>query len=206
LIAHGRVIDKTGYNGGSLFQVVGLQVIVCVHIGVVRAGAVFDRVLNELETRQTNPVEREMVGAACVFRRYRSGPQVVERFEPLGKNRSCFLIALQIHPSNFTGPIIDIEVSRYVVAFFVEFSGARFDQVIGHVIFRAMQTLFLTTPERQPDGTTGFDANRFQNSNGLHHHRTSGSVVGSPRSRMPGVEVGTQYHYILWYRRYKILF
>src|SRR6185369_1934460 len=58
-VAHGGEIDKGGHNDGRLLHVVLLQAVEDVHRGVMRAGVVFQLVLNELKTGQAYGVERE---------------------------------------------------------------------------------------------------------------------------------------------------
>lgn len=49
-ITLGSIVHKCSNNGCNLFQVVGRQVVIYIHIAVVGAGIIFHRVLNELET------------------------------------------------------------------------------------------------------------------------------------------------------------
>ena len=52
LCPRGRVVDEPRLNRRGLFQVVWLQAVIDVHVGVVRARAILQRILNELEGGQ----------------------------------------------------------------------------------------------------------------------------------------------------------
>ena len=49
----------------------------------MRPRVVFDLVLNELKSGQTDAVKRLMVGAAGIRDRNRAGPHIAERQQPL---------------------------------------------------------------------------------------------------------------------------
>ena len=85
-VALGRIIDECRDDGGDLFQVVFAQMVVRVHVGVVGPGAVFDLVLDELEAGKPYCVEGLVVGAAGIADVDGGGAEVVEGFQPFGKN------------------------------------------------------------------------------------------------------------------------
>ena len=60
------VVDEGGDDGGGLFEIIRLHAIVNVLVGMVGARVVIHRVLNELETRQPDAIERLMIGAAGI--------------------------------------------------------------------------------------------------------------------------------------------
>src|SRR5690349_6716903 len=60
-IAHGCIIYKSSHNGSGLFQIIQLQMIISVHVGVMRARSIIKRVLDKLETRNTYYIESLMI-------------------------------------------------------------------------------------------------------------------------------------------------
>ena len=65
-VHHCRLIGKSGYNRRRLFHIVRLNPVKVVLVRVMGARIVFDRILNELETRQSDRIERQMVRAAGI--------------------------------------------------------------------------------------------------------------------------------------------
>src|SRR5437667_5403370 len=57
LVAHGCVINETGDDDRRLFQVVRQQAVINVHVGMMSARFILNRVLNKLESRNANCVE-----------------------------------------------------------------------------------------------------------------------------------------------------
>ena len=57
LVAHGGVVYEAGYDHADLLEIIGLQAVVDIHVGVVGAGFVLDGILNELESGDTDGVE-----------------------------------------------------------------------------------------------------------------------------------------------------
>ena len=57
---------------------------------------------------------------------------------------------------------------------------------------RAVEALFLATPERQADGPFGLESQLLQDTHGLHHDDAAGRVVSSAGAAVPGVEVTAQ--------------
>ena len=70
----------------ALLHVVVLDPLVRIHVRVVGAGVVLDVVLDELEARQADAVERLVVGAAGVANGQRGRAQVAERLQPRGRS------------------------------------------------------------------------------------------------------------------------
>ena len=109
--AIGRVVDKRSDDGRRLHQVAGLDAVVDVHIGVVRARVVVHRVLNELEAGQAHGVERKVVGAAGIADGNGRSAHVFEGFEPSFEDRPHHVVALQIDAANFAGAVVVVEVA-----------------------------------------------------------------------------------------------
>src|SRR5450432_4715365 len=59
VVTHCRVVEKRSHDGCRLFQVVALNTIEHVLIRMMRAGVVFDLVLDELKTGQPDAIERK---------------------------------------------------------------------------------------------------------------------------------------------------
>ena len=66
LIAHGRQIGQRGDHHSRLPQILGLQVVESIEVGVMDMGEVIEIVLHELEPRNAHAVEGNMIGAAGV--------------------------------------------------------------------------------------------------------------------------------------------
>src|SRR5437899_6244507 len=77
----------------------------------MRAALVLDGILNELEARQADGVEREVVSASGIRKTERLRLQIRKRLKPAAEKRPRRLIALHIDPSDFSGAIVQIEVS-----------------------------------------------------------------------------------------------
>src|SRR5437762_2838842 len=82
---------------------------------LVRARHVFDLVLDELEAGQPDVVEGYMIGASSDRGRKRGRSQVAEGFEPLAEQRAHGLIALEVDATNFSGPVVEVEVGGHAV-------------------------------------------------------------------------------------------
>src|SRR5262245_36804729 len=62
LVAHRRVIGEDGDHSRHLHHVFALHVIDRVHVGMVRARVIFQAFLYKLEARQSDGVERYVIG------------------------------------------------------------------------------------------------------------------------------------------------
>src|SRR2546426_11740080 len=77
----------------------------------MRPALVLDGILNELEARQADSVKREVVSASGIGKTERLRLQIRKRLKPAAEKRPRRLIALHIDPSDFSGAIVQIEVS-----------------------------------------------------------------------------------------------
>ncbi len=111
LLAHRRMIDERRHDGRGLHEVCLLQPIVHIHIGVMRAGLIFHRVLNELETGQSHGVEGKMIGAGGIANGQGRRPHVVERCQPGVEDGARHIIALQEDAADFAAAVIQVEVT-----------------------------------------------------------------------------------------------
>jgi hypothetical protein len=112
LVAHGGVVHEAGHDDRRLFQIVGRRFLVDIQVGMVHARAVVERILDELESRQPDRVEVEVVGAARAADRDRAGSQVGERLEPLFEDRAHAIVALQVDAANPARSVVDVEIAR----------------------------------------------------------------------------------------------
>src|SRR5207253_2296095 len=78
----------------------------------VRPRAVFHFILYELESRDPDRIERQVVGAARVTHRDGRRAQVIERLEPLREDRSYRRIFLRIDTADLPRAIVHVEVRR----------------------------------------------------------------------------------------------
>src|SRR4029077_1774988 len=69
LVAHGRVVNKSCFHERGLSEILGLQALVGVHVRMMRARAVIERILDELKTGQNDAAERFVIRAARVAHR-----------------------------------------------------------------------------------------------------------------------------------------
>src|SRR6266853_5611018 len=73
---------------------------------------VLDGILNELKSRQSEIVERQMIGAAHAVWSKRRHAHALEGRHPRFKYGSDILVALHIHASNQPGAVVEIEIGR----------------------------------------------------------------------------------------------
>ncbi len=63
LVAHRRVVNEDRFDRGGLREIARLQAFVSIHIRVVGARDVVELVLNKLEARNANVIERFVIRA-----------------------------------------------------------------------------------------------------------------------------------------------
>src|SRR5579859_6419498 len=111
LIAHRRVIDEVGNNHSDLPQILELHTIVNIHIRVMRARLVLDRVLDELESWNAYCIEREVIRSASVAHCERVHSQIFELLHPRLENGLHCRVALHVDAANLACAIVDVEIS-----------------------------------------------------------------------------------------------
>src|SRR5690606_3845651 len=112
LIAHRRVVDHAGDDRRGLLEVLRRGVVVGVQVGVVDVGAVVQAIVHELEARQADPVERDVVGAAGVARDHHGGADVGERRHPCLEDRHRGQVLLGVHAADLARAVVQVEVGR----------------------------------------------------------------------------------------------
>ena len=63
----------------------------------MRARLIVQRILDELEARNADAIERLVIGAAGIAQRQRGHAEVLQRLDPLREDRRDRCIALQIY-------------------------------------------------------------------------------------------------------------
>src|SRR5690606_24504336 len=112
LIAHGKVIDKRGNDDGVVLEVVLGQALEGIHIRVVGADRVLDRILDELKARDADAVEAQVVGTAGVAGVDGDHAHAAEGREELLEYRDDLVVALREDPADRAGPVVDVDVCR----------------------------------------------------------------------------------------------
>ncbi len=111
LVAHCRVIDKYGLHGRGLGEIGGLQPLIHIHIGMVRARAIIQAILDELKTRNADGIKRFVISSSGVAHADRGNAEVFQGIDPLLKDGRNSGVLLQVDAENFSAAIIDIEVA-----------------------------------------------------------------------------------------------
>src|ERR1041385_1480341 len=84
---------------------------------MVRARVVFNLVLDELEARQSDCVERKVISATGVGKSQRLGPQIAKRCQPLTEQAGNLIVALQVHAADLARAVVEIEIAGELVVF-----------------------------------------------------------------------------------------
>ena len=88
----------------------GLQALVGVHVGVVGAGLVVHRVLDELEAGNADGVEGEVIGAAGVAMVMVVTPRSLSGAIHWAKMGPTAAVVLRVDAADFAGAVVDVEV------------------------------------------------------------------------------------------------
>jgi hypothetical protein len=103
LRARRRVVNEDRFDDGHLFQIGLLDAIVDIHVGVVGTGVIVHRVLNELEARQTNAVEGQVIGAAGIANGNHAGGKIFQRRKPSTGRRARSVFRRPCHDAGEKG-------------------------------------------------------------------------------------------------------
>ena len=74
-------------------------------------------ILNELEARQAQIIEIQMICTTNTLNYQSVGSQVVERLQPGLEYRPDSFVTLKIDTPDFTGPIVEVEVAGELTVF-----------------------------------------------------------------------------------------
>jgi hypothetical protein len=113
LVSHGRVIDKNRFNHRRLPEVARLQPLISVHVGMRAARIVIQRILNKLKTRNPDRIEGQVIGSSRVAHGERGDAEVLQRRDPLRKNRFYRGILLQVDAAQLSPTIVKSRVSTW---------------------------------------------------------------------------------------------
>ena len=159
--------------------------VVHVVIGVVRAGHVVERILDELEAGKTHRVERLVVGASGVGQRQRRRSEVLERREPRLEDRPDHVVALKIDAADPAAAVVQVEIRGQARVLGPERHRERVGEVRLHVGARTEEPLLLAAPERQAHGAVHLQIKRLQDTHRLQDHGAAGRVVGGAGPAVP---------------------
>src|SRR5437867_556356 len=109
-VAVGSHIDKGCDDHGHLLHVRLLNAFIDVHVRVVGARVVVQRILDELKAGEAHSIEGEVISSAGVADGERVHAEIVEGDHPRGKYRGHHFIPLQIDAANLAGAIVDVVV------------------------------------------------------------------------------------------------
>jgi hypothetical protein len=84
--------------------------VIIIHIAVVGAGFIINRILYKLKARYARPIERKVIGRACITQCNRTGPQVIEGLKPLVENRLNSRVVLREYSPYPARAIIQIKI------------------------------------------------------------------------------------------------
>ena len=115
--------------------------------------AVVQRVLDELEARQADGVERQVIGAAGIADRHAwSTPRSLERREPRFEDRPHRVVALQVDAADLAAAVVEVEVAGELGVLRLELHRLRVGEMLLHVGARAEAALLLAAPQPDADG------------------------------------------------------
>src|SRR5450755_576475 len=112
LVAHSGVVDESGFDRRGLREILGLQGLVSVHVGVMRACAVVEWILDELKAGNADSVESFVIGSAGVAIGDGGNAEVLQRFHPLREDRSDCGVLLEIDAANSAAAVVHVKVRR----------------------------------------------------------------------------------------------
>ena len=125
LVALGGVVYKDRFDRRNLLQVAGLQSFHDILVGVVGAAFVIQIVLDELEARNPDSIEAQVIGTACIAIRNGGDAQILQRRDPLSKNRRNGRVTLRVDAADFARAIVHIEIRRDQLLFRLHFQRTR---------------------------------------------------------------------------------
>src|SRR5690606_2407583 len=99
-------------HSGNLFHIVDLHPIVDVHRRVMRARVVLVALLRELKSRNTDGIERHVVGRLHRSRTDEIDTKIRKRASPRLEDVPGALVTLGPDAPNATGAVIEVEVRR----------------------------------------------------------------------------------------------
>src|SRR5262249_7314662 len=154
-------------------------------------------VLDELKTRETYRVEREMVSSLRAAVGEGGDAEIPERRHPRLEDRSHHSITLEIDPADPSRAVIQVEVAGELRMLRLGLHRHRVGEVLADVAPGAEQALLLAAPERDAHRARERKLEGLEDAESLEGDRAAGAVVGCTRSAVPAVEVGAQHHHLV---------
>src|SRR5262249_44954828 len=142
-----RVVDERGKHGRRLKQVAGRGVVEGVQVRVMGTRVIVQWVLDELKTRETYRVEREMVSSLRAAVGEGGDAEIPERRHPRLEDRSHHSITLEIDPADPSRAVIQVEVAGELRMLRLGLHRHRVGEVLADVAPGAEQALLLAAPE-----------------------------------------------------------
>src|SRR5262245_57519929 len=100
--------------------------------------------------------------------------------------------------SDFSGAIIQIEITTELCVLGFERHGDAVSEMFPYVGSRSVESLLFTGPESQPDGAIHFQVQSFEDPQGFQDYRAADAVIRGAGTGMPGVQVPAQHHNFIW--------
>lgn len=190
-----RVVHKPRHDGRRLHQVTRLHAIMDGHVRVMCARLILHRILHKAETRQSDPGERGVIGAARLHGVARgcahdSGCAEVPSFE----NWLRHVVSANVDAAEFAGADVVIIVSRELVELRSLLYGIAAGKAFLHVRFRAQQALFFTAPQGDADGAVKGKFQFRQQAHGFNGHGAASRVISGAGAAVPGIQVAAKHH------------
>src|SRR5271165_710852 len=123
LVTHGGVVNKDRFDRGGLGEVLGLQPLVGVHVRVMRAGAVVQRVLNELKSWNPDGVKGLVIRSPGITHGDRGNTEVLQRLNPLSEDGSHGGVSLEIDAADSAAAIVQTKISGNFLKLGLELNG-----------------------------------------------------------------------------------
>src|ERR1043166_5627391 len=116
-VQHRGLVEKGRHDDRGLLEVIALDAIEDIGVGMMGAGHVIDWVLDELKSRQADAIEGKMIRAGGVRERQGFRAEIIERLKPAAKERAHGFVALHVNTANFSGAVVEIEVGGQFIVF-----------------------------------------------------------------------------------------
>src|SRR6059058_1334059 len=192
-VAVGGQVDEASDDDGHLLHVRLLNALVDVHVGMVSARVVVQRILDKLKTGQADRIEGQVIGAAGVADGERVHAEVVERLHPGGEDGGHHFIALEIDAADFAGAIVNVVVGVELGMFRRRLHYFGIGEMLLDVGAGAEQALFFAGPEADANGAAHLEASGLENADGFEHDAGACAIVGGTGATMPGIEVRAEH-------------
>ena len=146
--------------------------------------------------------------------------QVLQRCNPLRKNRPNRRIPLRVHPTNLACAVVHVEIRAHQLLLGLHFQRPRRaahklrqrqlvrlggklrrTKVLRAIALRSENPLLFARPQCNPDSPPRLHAQRLQNPHRLHRHHGSRAVVRRARAGNPAIQVAAHHHHLLLQRR-----